>query len=191
VVDASHGGDERGAALTDKLPEKDVTLALARQLRQELQKRGLSVLMLRDGDFNFGLDQRAAAINAAHPAVYVCLHASGEGTGVRLYTPVLPPPEPNRGIFLAWDVAQSAQLGQSEAAAKQLSTELQKRQLAVRTLWAPLRPLNNVTTVAVAVEIAPRGSDILDVASAGYQQTVASATADALLQWQPHTGGQP
>ena len=40
VVDASHGGDERGEALTDQLAEKDVTLALARALRQELQARG-------------------------------------------------------------------------------------------------------------------------------------------------------
>ena len=41
VVDASHGGDDRGAALNDKLAEKDVTLALARRLRQELESRGI------------------------------------------------------------------------------------------------------------------------------------------------------
>ena len=43
VIDASHGGDERGAALGDQLAEKDVTLAFARRLRQELESRGLSV----------------------------------------------------------------------------------------------------------------------------------------------------
>ena len=37
VVDAAHGGDERGAALTDTLAEKDVTLGFARLLRHELE----------------------------------------------------------------------------------------------------------------------------------------------------------
>src|SRR5579863_3945331 len=50
VVDPSHGGDERGASLTDQLAEKDVTLAFGRRLRQELENRGLATLLLRDGD---------------------------------------------------------------------------------------------------------------------------------------------
>ena len=50
VMDASHGGDERGAALTDQLAEKDVTLAFARRLHQELQARGFTALLLRDAD---------------------------------------------------------------------------------------------------------------------------------------------
>jgi N-acetylmuramoyl-L-alanine amidase len=37
VVDPAHGGDERGAALTDTLAEKDVTLGFARLLRHELE----------------------------------------------------------------------------------------------------------------------------------------------------------
>ena len=71
VVDASHGGDERGAALTDKLAEKDVTLAIARRLRQELENRGISVVMLRDSDATVNLDQRAALANNARPAADV------------------------------------------------------------------------------------------------------------------------
>ena len=42
VVDPAHGGDERGAALTDKLAEKDVTLGFARLLRHELEIRGFA-----------------------------------------------------------------------------------------------------------------------------------------------------
>src|SRR5580692_8666548 len=59
VVDPSHGGDERGASLTDQLAEKDVTLAFARRLRQELEARGLATLLLRDSDITLTLDQRA------------------------------------------------------------------------------------------------------------------------------------
>jgi len=56
VVDASHGGEERGAALSDQLYEKDVTLGFARKLRQELESRSVSTLMLRDGDATVSLD---------------------------------------------------------------------------------------------------------------------------------------
>jgi len=96
VVDASHGGDERGAALSDQLAEKDVTLAFALRLRQQLQARGLTTLMLREGDTTMSLDQRANMTNAAHPAIYVCLHAASQGSGVRLYTALLRP-EPRAG----------------------------------------------------------------------------------------------
>src|SRR2546421_2527801 len=86
VVDASHGGEERGAALSDQLSEKDVTLAFARKLRQELEARGLSTQLVRDSDVSLTVEQRAILTNAAHPAVYICLHATSEGSGVRLYT---------------------------------------------------------------------------------------------------------
>src|SRR6266849_1142316 len=90
VLDASHGGDERGAALTDKLAEKDVTLAITRRLKQELENRGVSVLMLRDADATLSLDQRAALANNSRPAIFVTLHASSQGNGVRLYTALIP-----------------------------------------------------------------------------------------------------
>src|SRR4029077_7238852 len=90
VVDASHGGDERGAALSDQLAEKDVTLAFGLRLRQQLQGHGITTLVLREGDAAMSLDQRANMANAAHPAIYICLHASSQGAGVRLYTALLP-----------------------------------------------------------------------------------------------------
>ena len=86
MVDASHGGDERGAALTDQMAEKDVTLAFARLLRQELDSRGLRTLLVRDADTTLTPDRRATMTNAAAPAIYVCVHAASQGTGVRLYT---------------------------------------------------------------------------------------------------------
>ena len=75
VVDPAHGGDERGAALTDTLAEKDVTLGFARLLRHELEIRGFGVSLLRDGDSSSTLDQRAAASNVAHAGIYISLRA--------------------------------------------------------------------------------------------------------------------
>jgi N-acetylmuramoyl-L-alanine amidase len=181
VIDASHGGDERGAALGDQLAEKDVTLAFARRLRQELESRGLSVMMVRDTDSSIPLDQRASLANVTHPAIYVSIHAGSQGSGVRLYTAMVPNVGDSRGPFLAWENAQSAFRLASDTAEASIASELQRKQIPVHGVMAPLRPLNNVISAAVAVEVAPRGIDISDLTSAQYQQQVASSVAAGIL----------
>ena len=180
VLDASHGGDDRGAALTAQLAEKDVSLALARRLRQELESRGISTLVLRDSDANLTLDQRAIFTNTAHPVIYISMHAASSGRGVRLYTALLPASGENNGPFVAWDTAQSRFLPLSQAAAQGVSSELQKKQIQVRTLAAPLRPLNNVAAAAIAVEVAPPGTDVMDLNLPAYQQNVVSGVANGI-----------
>jgi N-acetylmuramoyl-L-alanine amidase len=177
VVDASHGGDERGAALNDQIAEKDVTLAFARRLRSELESRGLTTLLVRDGDFSLTLDQRANLTNSTHPAIYICLHATSQGSGVHLYTAMVPSVGQGRGPFLDWDTAQSAFLGSSQAVEANLWAEFGRRQVSVRALAAPLRPLNNVIVPAVAVEVAPSPDGVPSLLQPGYQQLIASSIA--------------
>jgi N-acetylmuramoyl-L-alanine amidase len=177
VVDASHGGDERGAALNDQLAEKDVTLAFARRLAQELQSRGMPAMLLRNADTALTLDQRANLTNSLHPALYVCFHASSQMEGVRVYTALVPPVARSRGPFLDWMTAHSPFLPKSQIASSSVAAALQQRQIPVRRLVAPLRPLNNLIVPAIAIEVAPPGADIGDLNSASYQQQVASAVA--------------
>jgi N-acetylmuramoyl-L-alanine amidase len=180
VVDASHGGDDRGAALSDKLAEKDVTLSLARRLRQELESRGMATLLLRDSDATLSFDQRAIFTNTAHPMVYIALHAASGGKGVRLYTAMIPAGGENNGPFVAWDTAQIHFLPASQIAAQGVAAELARRQILVRTLPGPIRPLNNVIAAAIAVEVAPPGADVMDLNLPAYQQNVVSAVANGL-----------
>ena len=191
VIDPSHGGDDRGVALSDSLAEKDVTLALARRLRQEFESRGIPTLVLRDSDVNVPLDERAAQTNTAHPTIYVSLHAASDGKGVRLYTALLPSGAENNGPFVAWDTAQTRSLPISKAAAQNVAAEFQRRQLPVRTLQAPLRPLNNLTTAAIAVEVAPGSGDVADLTQPAYQQNVASSIATAIAAMHNQLGGPP
>jgi N-acetylmuramoyl-L-alanine amidase len=177
VIDPSHGGDERGASLTDQLAEKDVNLAFARRLRQELDLRGMATLLLRDGDTSLTLDQRASLTNSARPAIYLCLHAASQGTGIRVYSAVVPAGTENRGPFLNWDAAQGAFQLLSRTAGNGLVRNLQSKQIPARSLIAPLRPLNNVTTVALAIEIAPPSDDVSQLNSPAYQQSIAGALA--------------
>jgi N-acetylmuramoyl-L-alanine amidase len=191
VVDASHGGDERGAALNDQLAEKDVTLAFARQLRQQLENRGITTLLLRDGDINLSLDQRAGQTNSAHPAIYICVHAASQGMGIRLYTALMPAGGDSHGPFISWDSAQASSLSASQTAAASVAVELHNKQIPVRTLAAPLRPLNNITTAAIALEIAPPGEKIADLSSPDYQQLVTSTVAAGILDARPKLEAAP
>ncbi len=180
VVDASHGGDDHGETLSASLLEKDVTVALARSLRQELESRGITTLVLRDSDANLPVDQRAVFANADHAAIYVALHAASNGKGVRVYTALMPLGGDDRGPFRSWTTAQHASLPMSQSAASLVAGELQKRQIPVRDLSAPLRPLSNVTGPAIAVEVAPQGSDVAQLTAPDYQQLITSAVATAI-----------
>ena len=189
VVDASHGGDDHGETLSSTLLEKDVTVALARSLRQELENRGITTLVLRDSDANLSADQRAVFANADHAAIYIALHAASSGHGVRVYTALLPYSgsrgdsgrgDDDRGPFRSWTLAQHSSLPLSVGTATAVAAEMQKRQIPVRTLTAALRPLNNVTGAAIAVEVAPQGSDVSQLTAPDYQQLVTSAVATAI-----------
>jgi N-acetylmuramoyl-L-alanine amidase len=192
VVDASHGGNDRGEALSPTLAEKDITVAFARRLRQELESRGIPTLVLRDSDANLSLDDRAFFANSTHAAVYIALHAASNGHGIRVYTALLPSSgEEDRGPFRSWAVAQSSSLLLSQAAAASVSAEMKKVQVTVRTLTAPLRPLNNIVTAAIAVEVAPPATDLSQLTAPDYQQLIAGAVANGIVAIRSQLGAAP
>jgi N-acetylmuramoyl-L-alanine amidase len=191
VVDPAHGGDERGAALSDTLAEKDVTLGFARLLRHELEQRGFVVMLLRDADSNLSLDQRAGIANVVRAGVFISLHAASQGTGARVYTALLPIEGESKGVFHAWNVAQAPMLAISRTYAAAIVSEMQKQQIPARGSSASLRPLNNLLMPAFAVELAPGPNGIADLPSANYQQQVAAAIAEALVPFRDRLGVQP
>jgi N-acetylmuramoyl-L-alanine amidase len=186
VVDASHGGDERGAALTDVLPEKDVTLAFARALRTEMIAHGLPTLLVRDGDFTLSMDQRAATSNSFGAAIYISVHATSEGDGLRVYTALMPIGADNHGPFLDWNTAQSPFQTASQVAEAGIVASLKSKQLPVRTFSSPLRPLNNITTAALAIEVSPTSGNVSQLTSPGYQQLIAGAVAAGVADIRDH-----
>jgi N-acetylmuramoyl-L-alanine amidase len=191
VVDASHGGDDHGETLSTTLVEKDVTVALARSLRQELESRGITTLVLRDSDANLAVDQRAVFANADNAAIYIAVHASSSGHGVRVFTALLPYGEDDRGPFRSWTTAQHPALPLSQSTASAVASELQKRQIPVRALAAPLRPLNNVTRPAIAIEVSPQAFDVAQLTAPDYQQLVTSAVATAIAANRDQLAGAP
>lgn len=192
VIDASHGGADRGEALSPTLAEKDVTLAMARRLRQELESRGITVVVLRDNDATVPMDDRAIFANSSHPAIYIAMHAASSGHGVRLYSAMLPyAVSEDAGPFRAWSTAQASSSSLSQAAVGSVADALEKLQVPVRKLTAPLRPLNNIVTAAIAVEVAPSAADVSGLVSADYQQLIAGAVANGIVAIRSQLGAAP
>jgi N-acetylmuramoyl-L-alanine amidase len=74
VVDAGHGGKESGASGPTGYLEKDVNLAVSKLVRDELVKRGATVVMTRDDDRDVSLVDRMAKIEQEEPAIAVSVH---------------------------------------------------------------------------------------------------------------------
>jgi N-acetylmuramoyl-L-alanine amidase len=66
ILDAGHGGHDTGAIGPGGVREKDVTLALARKLKQRLEGQGYEVLLTRSDDRYLRLEERTWFANA-HP----------------------------------------------------------------------------------------------------------------------------
>jgi N-acetylmuramoyl-L-alanine amidase len=180
MIDPAHGGTELGALLNPAIPEKDVTLVVARRLRQDLSMRSIQAQLVRDGDATVSTDQRASLVNSAHPALYIAIHATSQGSGMRVYTAMLPAGRDVRGPFLNWQTAQSSSLGRSRSVQDQIVAAIQKTGFPIRSLMAPVRPLNSIAVPALAVEIAPTTGDVSQLASSDFQQMISAALANAI-----------
>jgi len=189
-IDPAHGGSDTGAHLPNNLLEKDITLAFAARLRTSLGAAGFSVISTRDADPTtpYTTDQRAEIGNHAHPTACIVLHATSSGTGIHIVTSALSPLGDFDGQHAAtpWNTAQSDFVPQSQALSNQIGLALEHAKLPVILSRASLRPVDNLTCPAVAIEIAPLGepdSDQTPVTDAAYQQNVAKAIATALTAW--------
>jgi N-acetylmuramoyl-L-alanine amidase len=191
MIDPSHGGYDKGATFGGKMVEKDITLRMAREVRKELEERGIAARLLRESDIDVSLDRRAEITNEQRAGIYIALHAGRPGKGVRVYTPLLTDAQQTQtGRFLPWEIAQSGALNRSQNVAHAVSEELKKKGLTVANLSLPLRPLNNITTPAIAVELAPEEDDVQSLESQKRQNTVATAIALGIVQIRSQTGAR-
>lgn len=188
MLDPAHGGTESGAVLNPTLLEKDVTLALARRLQQDLTSRGIVSELVRDADVNLSTDDRAAKANAEHVVLYLCLHASSEVGGIRIFSAMMPQTEISGGPFLDWNTAQAGSISKATSIQQQLVAAIQKSGLPVRELTAPLRPLNNVVAPAIAVEVGPTSANVTQLMSSDFQAAISAALTNGLVASVPELG---
>jgi N-acetylmuramoyl-L-alanine amidase len=89
VIDAGHGGHDRGGIPGQRVAEKDMTLDVALRLSNVLSASGYRVVMTRSTDVFVPLGGRVAIANSYRNAVFVCIHFNATGrsgaSGIETY----------------------------------------------------------------------------------------------------------
>lgn len=85
VLDPGHGGEDPGALGSRGLMEKNITLAMARDLKKALEDTGrYRVILTRDKDIFIRLSQRVAFARSKKADLFISLHADSiNRSGVR------------------------------------------------------------------------------------------------------------
>jgi len=76
AIDAGHGGEDPGARGPKRTREKDVVLAISRELKKAIDaKPGLTAVLTRDGDYFLPLRDRYEKARRNHADLFVSVHA--------------------------------------------------------------------------------------------------------------------
>jgi N-acetylmuramoyl-L-alanine amidase len=76
AIDAGHGGEDPGAHGRAGTREKNVTLAIARKLKSQIDATpNMRALLIRDGDYFIPLGVRVVKARQAHADLFVSIHA--------------------------------------------------------------------------------------------------------------------
>ncbi|PYL55709.1 MAG: hypothetical protein DMF29_00970 [Verrucomicrobia bacterium] len=89
VIDAGHGGFDRGGIPHQRVPESMMNLDVAQRLKAVLTAYGYRVVMTRDSDVFIPLGTRVAIANSYRDAIFVCIHFNaaprGAASGIETY----------------------------------------------------------------------------------------------------------
>jgi N-acetylmuramoyl-L-alanine amidase len=89
VIDAGHGGIDRGGGPGQILPEKPYTLDTALRLERALRQRGVHTVMTRTGDYFVPLPERVRIGSSQGSAIFVSVHFNSapreEAHGIETY----------------------------------------------------------------------------------------------------------
>lgn len=76
AVDAGHGGEDPGARGAKGSHEKNITLAIARKLKQQIDAEdNMQAILIRDGDYFVPLGDRVKKARAAKADLFISIHA--------------------------------------------------------------------------------------------------------------------
>jgi N-acetylmuramoyl-L-alanine amidase len=191
VIDPAHGGADNGSRISDTIVEKDVTLALAFRLRSLLAARGFNVVLTRQDDkaantappfAPLTLDDRAGIANHERASACIFLHATSSGSGVHLYTSELTP-APGELSAAPWLTLQAPWVTESQQLAGRIADALNRSHIQLVNGYASIRPVDSTACPALVFELAPHTDDPDSINDTDYQQSVAQATANALILW--------
>ncbi|MBR1776111.1 N-acetylmuramoyl-L-alanine amidase [bacterium] len=174
VVDAGHGGAEKGAigCLGDE--EKDINLNIAIQLAQMLKAEGFNVIMTRDYDSNLSLNDRVQIAKDNEADIFVSIHLNS--------IPDIPMDiHKNRGTSVYYFNKNSKDL--AESLVKNVTKTLGTRDDGVRTAsFAVIRPTNYIG-VLVETAYMTNPLDSVIYGSKDFAQKAAKGICKGILEY--------
>lgn len=212
VIDPGHGGTENGARGPSGTLEKNVVLAIARQLKAAIEARlGIRVLLTRSGDETVALDARAAFANNNKADLFISIHANasvrssvagaevfyvtlGEyGNAAKMNPAEVGALLPTLGggeravDLILWEMAQAQHLNESARLARVMETEMRQRlPMSPRAIQqAPFRVLVGANMPAVLVETGfiTNPTEEKRLNSPDYQSQVVNALLSAVVRF--------
>jgi N-acetylmuramoyl-L-alanine amidase len=169
IIDAGHGGHDRGTQSSRLVAEKDAALDIALKANARLQAAGVQTQLIRKGDYFVDLDERVNMSNRVQNAIYVSIHLNEcrprrDIHGVETYYFSAPSQELARRIL--------ARVGALPGSTPHF------------TKTARYRVLRNNQNPAVLVECGylSNRAEAERFASESYRTSVANAIAEAILE---------
>ena len=215
VIDPGHGGEEPNARGPRGTFEKDVTLSVARRLKNRIEQQlGLRVVLTRTADQTVRLDERAAIANNNKADLFISLHANAstrssamgaevyylslEGYGDEARQLATSEGQPlavvGGGIrdidVILWEMAQVRYLEQSAAFAEIVEAELRARvRMSSRAIQqAPFRVLVGANMPAVLVEMGFISNPVQErqLTSDQFQRAVVDALVASIIRFRDY-----
>jgi N-acetylmuramoyl-L-alanine amidase len=201
VIDPGHGGSDPGV-IAGGAVEKDLTLALARLLKAELERRlNAHVVLTRSDDRAVDADRRAEIANRSHADLVLSLHFDGfPGNRAHGATAYCPPatfagPEGAAGpdavrsqvVMLPWRDVALRHAVESRSLAEAILTALELRgQGPTRLRERLLVPLLGVNAPGLVLECAAltTPADRERLRQGGGLHDLATTLAEGVLTWQ-------
>lgn len=197
IIDAGHGGADRGFTFAGRPDEKQINLEIARHLANSLEQANFKTVLTRSSDTEMSHNQRLGIINRYGGDLYISLHLGGSidtsKAGVACYsygkkgTQI---EEASQGlsyeaVYSEWLKATRFDLSifLAQKINERLIKHLKVESRGVKQL--PLQPLQFVMIPAVVVETgmlsdATEGKNLI---SDNYRKAVAQSIANAVIDF--------
>lgn len=215
AIDAGHGGSDTGTSSETGTLEKDVTLSVARRLRDAIQHQlGLRVVLTRTRDDLVPIDTRAEVANNNKADIFISLHVNASirpavsGAEV-FYLSMDEYDEEARALeerdvqlvpvigggmreidLVEWEMAQVTYLGRSARLADIAHEELSRRvPMSSRDVQqAPLRVLVGANMPALLIEMGfvSNATDEERLQTTRFQDAIVDALVDSILRFRSY-----
>ena len=197
IIDPGHGGSDYGCSSSTGIFEKNIVLALARQLQARIKQQGIQVYLTREKDTQKTHFERIQIAEKNRGNLFLSLHCntsfSPHEKGIRIYLNnpkgQIRFPSPTTPALIGQQLKVLAQvnfLKQSQDFARALQTELNfLTETPIKTIDLPLIALSETYMPAVILELGYLSNveDLEKLSNAEYTENVVQAITRALQRY--------